>query len=275
MVQGIEREFEQGDVCLEEESVPEPECVTVSTDFGLRSYEAPGNGRFFDIGFRNDDGIYSTVYGKCKRYKTRNARDGFWRDLADDILGPAFSVASWFGTLSTIIGTSMWIFLWIACCVAFPVPFWFVCTGLFTLSGVFMFLTLLFTLSDVCTTQGCSLGYAALCAILAGSMWFATAGVCCKVALLDKANVYKPVAFDIVITEYAQPDGTVLTEKVTTRSNGTSVVERTTQIKKQVDDENSTHLETGVMASPDIGTRTNQNSSDSAETSKDDIKKEK
>jgi hypothetical protein len=65
----------------------------------------------------------------------------------------------------------------------------------------------------------------------------------------DTANAYKPVVFDIVVTEYMQPDGTILTEKVTTRSNGTRVVERTTYVKKSVIDECSAEfVETGVAA---------------------------
>ena len=52
-------------------------------------------------------------------------------------------------------------------------------------------------------------------------MRFVTAGLCCKTGVDDTANAYKPVVFDIVVTEYMQPDGTILIEKVTTRSNGT------------------------------------------------------
>jgi hypothetical protein len=103
------------------------------------------------------------------------------------------------------------------------------------LCGVLELLTLLFFASDACN-NGCTIGYAAYCAIFAGIMWFVTAGLCWKTAAVDAANAYTPVAFDIVITEYAQADGTVLTEKVTTRSNGTSVIERTRLIKRGQDE---------------------------------------
>lgn len=252
VVQGITPttgEFEQGDVCQLKEPISEPECITVSTDLGLKSYETPSNGKFFDFGFNRDDGIYTTVYGKCKRYNVRRAQEGFWYDIAGDVLGPAYSAASTMSSVALIIGTVMWLFLWIACCVAFPRNFWFTCMGLFILCGILMFLTLVFTLSDVCTKAGCTLGHSAFIAILAGILWFITAGFCCKVALDDKANAYVPVSFDIDITEYIQPDGTILTEKVTTRSNGTCVVERTTLKRKQATDESSTHVETEVMAS--------------------------
>lgn len=131
----------------------------------------------------------------------------------------------------------MWIFLWTACCVAYPKNFWLACVGLFLVCGVCEFLTLIFRASDVCSENGCTLGYAAYCAIIAGITWFVTAGLCWKTALVDKANVYVPVSYNIRVTEYAQPDGTILTEKVTTRSNGTSVVERTVFIQKQAGQE--------------------------------------
>lgn len=285
VVQGIEREFEQGDVCKLKDPQAEPECVTITTDLGLRSYEAPSNGKFFDLPF-NDEGIYTTIYGKCKKYSTRKAREGFWRYVADEVLGPAFTAASTFSLIACITGTFMWIFLWVACCVAFPRNFWFVCTGLFILCGILELCTLVFTLSSVCTDSGCSFGYAATCAIMAGIMWFTTAGLCCKTGVDDTANAYRPVIFDVLVTEYSQPDGTVLTEKVTTRSNGTSVVERTTFVKKSVVDENSADsVETGVMA-PQIGAMNGGNASpvggeesqtshaSISENSGDDVKKD-
>lgn len=74
-VRGVSLAFEQGDVCQEKAKFEKPQCVGIATDLGLRSYQAPSNGKFFDIDFPlfNDDSIYSTVYGKCKRYNMRKA----------------------------------------------------------------------------------------------------------------------------------------------------------------------------------------------------------
>jgi len=252
VVQGITQEFQQGDICQQKEKVKEPNCVSVETNLGLSSYEAPSNGKFFDFGLPSlpDDSIYSTVYGKCKRYNTRNAQIGFWHDVASDVLGGAYAVAKFSGMAANVIGTLMWLFLWVACCVAYPKNFWLVCTGLFALCGILKFVTLSFLASDVCPAGGCALGYAAYCAIAAGILWFVTAGLCWKTASEDMANAYTPVSFDIVITEYAQPDGTVMTEKVTTRSNGTSIIERTTIINRRNDEtQTSIGVHTGIISS--------------------------
>lgn len=236
VVQGISREFEQGDVCQVKEEVEEEPCTLVARDLGLRSYEKPGNGNFLDFEpRRSDDSIYDTVYGKCSRYNFRNAQDGFWRDVESQFFGSVYVAAVTCGMIAAIIGTFMWIFLLTSFCVAYPKNFWLACVALFALCGSLEVLTLLFFVSNACN-NGCTMGYAAYCAIAAGIMWFVTAGLCWKTAAVDEANPYTPVAFDIVITEYAQADGTVLTEKMTTRSNGTSVIERTRLIKRGQDE---------------------------------------
>jgi hypothetical protein len=117
--------------------------VTVTTDSGLNSYEAQRNGKFFDFDFPfQDEDLYPRIYGKYKRYSTRKARDGFSRYVADEVLGPAFTAASTLSLITTITATTLWILLWISFYVAFPRNFWFV--------------------------SGCSFGYAATCAKLAG-----------------------------------------------------------------------------------------------------------
>lgn len=280
VVQGVTREYEQGDVCAitqKDTGDPTQACVQHVADLGLRSYEAPSNGnRFFDIsiGLRNDEDIYSTVYGKCKKYNIRNAEDGFWKDVGSHVLGPAYAAAATFGMITVIIGTLMWIFVWTSFCVAYPKNFWIACTVLFTLCGLFQFLTLLFLASPVCD-NGCTLGYAAYCAIGAAILWLITAAFSWKTAADDEANAYVPVSYDIRITEYAQPDGTVLTEKITTRSNGTSVIERTTFVKRkhamEEESANAQSIQSGVLASVASEEPVNVSHEDEEE---EDVKKE-
>lgn len=293
VVQGITRMFEQSDVCQAKEEVGKKPCVLMETDLGLRSYEKPSNGKFFDISLPSlggDDNVYDTVYGKCSNYNFRKAKDGFWRDIGSDLFGGIYAAAAFCGMISSIIGTTMWIFVWTSFCVAYPKNFWFACVCLFALCGVLEFLTLMFFASDVCK-NGCTMGYAAYCAIIAGILWFVTAGFCWKTASKDAANAYTPVSFDIEITEYTHPDGTLFTEKVTTRSNGTSIIERTTLIKRaQGEKENATEsahagvvahsAHTGVLSTSDEAADTPEKDEDeSSETidvdDDDDVKKEK
>jgi hypothetical protein len=292
VVQGTTREFEQGDVCQAKEEVETEPCQIFETDLGLRSYEKPSNGNFFDLdlpSLGSDDNIYDTLYGKCSKYNFRKAKDGFWRDIGRTVFGGVYTAAAFCGMVAAIIGTIMWIFVWTSFCVAYPKNFWFACVVLFALCGVLELLTLMFFAAPLCKENGCSMGYAAYCAIFAGILWLVTAGLCWKTASEDAANAYTPVSFDVEITEYTQPDGSVFTEKVTTRSNGTSIIERTTLIKRgQGDKENAresahagavTHsAHTGVVsATSDEAADTPENDADeSSETDReDDVKKEK
>ena len=248
VVQGVTREFEQGDICQLKQPVEETECVVYQKTLGLESYEAPHDGSFLNLGFLSKD-EYETSYGKCKRYSIRHAEEGFWLDVSN-ILGGAWMTAKFSALIGTIIGTLMWIFVWTACCVAYPKNFWLACTAIFALCGVLEFMTLAFLASDVCNEEGCVLVSAAYIAIAAGILWFITAGLCWKTASLDLANAYTPVSYDICITEYTESDGTVITEKVTTRSNGTRVIERTALIKRKEEKESeyAKHVESGIIA---------------------------
>lgn len=67
VVQGIEREFEQGDVCKLKDPPKEPECVTVTTDLGLNSFEAQRNGKFFDFDFHSKMRIYTQGFTASAR----------------------------------------------------------------------------------------------------------------------------------------------------------------------------------------------------------------
>jgi hypothetical protein len=194
VVQGIEREFEQGNICQLKDPPKEPECVTMTTILGLNSYEAQRNSNFFDFDFPfQDEDLYSRIYGKCKRYSTCKARDGFWNYVADKVLGPTFTAALTLSLITTITDTTLWILLWVSFCVAFPRNFWFACTGLFILCIIFEFCMLLFTMSPAFTVSSCSFGYAAICAIHSRIMWFITAGLWSKTGADDTANAYKPL----------------------------------------------------------------------------------
>lgn len=141
---------------------------------------------------------------------------------------PIRKVAMSFGLIAFIVGTGAMISLWPITCCPYPV------VGIRFIGGhvVFVFISQLLTLSmlgtEYCVSFGCRLAWGGVMSIIAA--------VCCLIGAVGVFIIPKPIEMStrnnntnetINITATMQPDGTKVTEKVTTSPDGTKMVERT------------------------------------------------
>lgn len=130
--------------------------------------------------------------------------------------------------MSTVIGIILVICTWSAAgCIACKPRFWHIMGGGYLLVGVFDFMTLVFLRSSVCTKHGCQFGYGAAMAILAGVFWFTTASLCFVTAVKDIGAKNMLIKSRVEIKEYIEPNGVRITETTTTKTSGTTVIQRT------------------------------------------------
>lgn len=234
---------------------PEPTdtCVFIDTYLGLGGYAGTQkNGWSWLLGSIAADNEYTSLYNTCFRYDFKNVLSGFWANQRE-ILGSAYQAAVTFSFLSNLIGGITLVFVWCSICVAFGERVWKIIAILFAMCGLFLLLTLLFLASDVCD-EGCTIGKAAVCAIIGVFVWMAAVisawttkhydesipkatCCCCPTPIVDgQPAVYHvvpgeetddAVTTEIVVIETKQEDGSVVIEQVTTYPNGKKAIERT------------------------------------------------
>jgi len=186
-------------------------------------------------------GITSFYYcGYTSCYCTSYADFGFF------IYQGAHSAALAFGVLATIFGLVAFIVSFCAACRAFRKGVFIFLGTTYTLCAVFNLLTLVM-FAECGGEATCTFGAGAACAIVAAAFWIGSA-VCSFLTPKYKNDEPVPIVLQhptpiavigqsapqpiqavtpgtVTITETVQPDGKILTEKVTENYDGSKTVE--------------------------------------------------
>jgi NADH:ubiquinone oxidoreductase subunit 3 (subunit A) len=175
-----------------------------------------------------DPGYYYSDYGAgfwplCGPYSS------FEQSLHRD--DPNRKVAMSFGLIACIVGVGAMIALWPITCKPYSIGW----IRFISATVVFVFASQLATLSmlgtNYCQISGCRLGWGGIMSIIAAILWLIGAvGICMIPKPIEQTQAQNETT---TTTETVLPDGSKVTETVTTSLHGTKTIERT--IEKPLD----------------------------------------
>jgi hypothetical protein len=142
----------------------------------------------------------------------------------------ARKVAMSFGLIACIVGVAAMIALWPITCRPYSKTWVYIIGGTVIFAFVSQLLTFAMFDTKFCQTFGCRIAWAGVMSIIAAILWLVGAiGVFIIPKPLETTTYQENVVTQgtINITETIQPDGTKVTESVTTCADGTKTVERT------------------------------------------------